>query len=90
MTEDEKTCYAEGSYAAKTGGYLHDNPFPPGHDFYSAWEQGFIKQLYYIRADSQITKRSYAKVLDQIGILRGQMNQLQAEYDAFREEMGYD
>jgi hypothetical protein len=89
MTDDEKTCYAEGSYAAKTGGYLHDNPYPPNHEFGGAWVEGFIKQLYNIRTELRVTHRSYVKVLDQIGILRGQMNQLQAEYTAFRQEMGY-
>jgi len=90
MTEDEKTCYAEGSYAAKTGEYLHDNPYPDGHPFAKMWLEGFIKQLLYIRADHQITKRSFHKALDNYGILRGQMNQLQAEYDAFRQEMDYE
>jgi hypothetical protein len=83
------TCHAEGVYAARTGELYNNNPYPIDHEFYHSWAAGWIDGAQQGQTELKVTRRAYAKVVDQNGLLRAQLAQVQAEYDAFLLEQGY-
>ena len=83
------TIRAEAAYHARTGGHSIDNPYPRGTEYRDAWDRGFLDGLLYIRNELKVTKKAFIKAVDENGILKARLAQVQAEYDAFATEMGY-
>jgi len=83
------TIRAEAEYHARTGGHSIDNPYPRGTEYREAWDRGFLDGLLYIRNELKVTKKAFVKAVDENGILKARLAQVQAEYDAFATEMGY-
>ena len=83
------TIRAEAEYHARTGGHSIDNPYPRNTEYRDAWDRGFMDGLLYLRTELKVTKKAFDKAVVENGILRGQLKQLQVEYDAFLLEQGY-
>jgi hypothetical protein len=83
------TCKAEGAYAARTGELYINNPYPIDHEFYHAWAAGWINGAQRLQMEMKVHRRAFEKAVVENGILRAQLKQVQAEYDAFLMEQGY-
>ena len=89
MTEDEKTCYAEGSYAARTGELYDSNPYPAYHEYHSDWAAGWIDGAQRVYTELKVTQRVLDNMVNERRELQAKLEQVEAEYDAFAIEMGY-
>jgi len=83
------TIRAEAEYHARSGGHSIDNPYPHGTEYRDAWDRGFLDGLLYVRNEFKVTQRAFARAVDENGILKAQLAQVKAEYDAFLLEQGY-
>ena len=83
------TIRAEAEYHARTGGMPLDNPYPHDTEYRGAWDRGFMDGLLYLRTELKVTKKAFDKAVVENGILRANLAQVQAEYDAFLLEQGY-
>jgi hypothetical protein len=83
------TCKAEGAYAARTGELYINNPYPIDHEFYHAWAAGWINGAQQLQTELKVTRKAYAKAIDDRLAVEAQLKQVQAEYDAFLMEQGY-
>ena len=80
---------AEAEYHARTGGMPTDNPYGKYSEYRDAWDHGFMQGLLYLRTELKVTKKAFDKAVVENGILRANLAQVQAEYDAFLIEQGY-
>ena len=83
------TIRSEAEYHARTGGHSIDNPYPRDTEYRAAWDRGFMDGLLYLRTELKVTKKAFDKAVVENGILRANLAQVQAEYDAFLLEQGY-
>ena len=83
------TIRAEAEYHARTGGMPTDNPYGKYSEYRDAWDRGFMDGLLYLRTELKVTKKAFDKAVVENGILRANLAQVQAEYDAFLIEQGY-
>ena len=83
------TIHAEAQIAARTGAYHTDNPYPRGSEQYVAWERGFMDGMMYLRTELKVVTRAFERSIVENGILKANLAQLKAEYDAFLMEQGY-
>lgn len=85
----DNTAQAEGSYAAKTGEQYASNPYPEDHEFHQSWAVGWINAMQNIQIQFKVYQGAFGKALEKNRDLTSQLLQLQAEYDAFLLEQGY-
>ena len=83
------TAQAEGSHAAKIGVAYSDNPYPEDHEFHQSWAAGWINAMQNIQIQFKVYQGAFGKALEKNRDLTSQLLQLQAEYELFREDMGY-
>lgn len=83
------TIHAEAQIAARTGAYHTDNPYPRGSEQYVSWERGFMDGMMYLRTELKVVTRAFERSIVENGILKANIAQVQAEYDAFLLEQGY-
>ena len=83
------TIRAEAEYHARTGGMPTDNPYGKYSEYRDAWDRGFMDGLLYLRTELKVTKKAFDKAVVENGILRANLAQMQAEYDAFLLKQGY-
>ena len=83
------TIRAEAEYHARTGGMPLDNPYPHDTEYRGAWDRGFMDGLLYLRNELMVTQKAFAKAVDAKLAIEAELAQVQAEYDAFLLEQGY-
>jgi len=83
------TIRAEAERHARTGGMPTDNPYGKASAYREAWDRGFMDGMLYVRNELKVTQKAFYKAVDENGILKANIAQLQAEYDAFLMEQGY-
>jgi hypothetical protein len=83
------TIRAEAAYHARTGGLPTDNPYEYGTEYRNAWERVLIDGLRSVHTELKVTRKAYAKAIDDRLAVEAQLAQVQAEYDAFLLEQGY-
>ena len=83
------TIHAEAQIAARTGGMPTDNPYPRDTEYRDAWDRGFMDGMLYVRNELKVVTRAFERSIVENGILKANITQLQAEYDAFMIEQGY-
>ena len=83
------TIHAEAEYHARTGGMPTDNPYPHDTEYRGAWDRGFMDGMLYVRNDLKVTQKAFAKAVDAKLAIEAELAQVQAEYDAFLLEQGY-
>ena len=83
------TIHAEAECHARTGGMPLDNPYPHDTEYRGAWDRGFMDGLLYLRNELMVTQKAFAKAVDAKLAIEAELAQVQAEYDAFLLEQGY-
>ena len=83
------TIHAEAEYHARTGGMPTDNPYGKYSEYRAVWDYGFMQGLLYVRNDLKVTQKAFAKAIDDKLAIEAELAQVQAEYDAFLLEQGY-
>ena len=83
------TIRAEAEYHARTGGMPLDNPYPHDTEYRGAWDRGFMDGMLYVRNELMVTQKAFAKAVDAKLAIEAELAQVQAEYDAFLLEQGY-
>ena len=80
---------AEAEYHASTGGMPTYIPYVKYSKYRAVWDRGFMDGLLYLRTELKVTKKAFDKAVVENGILRANLAQMQAEYDAFLLKQGY-
>jgi ubiquinone biosynthesis protein UbiJ len=88
-TELKNTIIACGSYAARKNEPSINNPYHvlDQQEQYLAWYTGWVNELLAMRAELAITQKSYHKALDEIRVLKMQVENLQKTIEELEEDV---